>query len=71
NVRLYWAMHRKLPAGTSDAVTRHAIVEAKRMGIVHPDQLQSVTANQDAIWILGHTPGYRVKVDLAESIPPV
>ncbi|AZR23823.1 hypothetical protein NX81_017725 [Xanthomonas vasicola] len=71
NEPLYWAIHSNLPAGTSDAVTMHAIVEAKRMGIVHPDQLQSVTANQDAIWILGHTPGYRVKVDLAESIPPV
>lgn len=71
NEPLYWAVHSNLPAGTSDAVTMHAIVEAKRMGIVHPDQLQSVTANQDAIWILGHTPGYRVKVDLAESIPPV
>ncbi|KPL49957.1 hypothetical protein XAXN_04250 [Xanthomonas axonopodis] len=71
NEPLYWAIHSNLPAGTSDAVTMYALVEAKRSGIMHPDQLQSVTANQDAIWILGHTPGYRAKVDLSETIPPV
>ncbi|OOW80841.1 hypothetical protein Xclt_15215 [Xanthomonas axonopodis pv. clitoriae] len=38
---------------------------------MHPDQLQSVTAHQDAIWILGHTPGYRAKVDLSETVPPL
>ncbi|KFA33957.1 alpha/beta hydrolase family protein [Xanthomonas vasicola] len=71
NDPLYRAIHSNLPAGTSDAVTMHATVEAKRMGIVHPDQLQSVTAHQDAIWILGHTPGYRAKVDLSETVPPL
>ncbi|AZR25783.1 hypothetical protein A11M_0105535 [Xanthomonas vasicola pv. vasculorum NCPPB 895] len=71
NDPLYRAIHSNLPAGTSDAVTMHATVEAKRSGIMHPDQLQSVTANQDAIWILGHTPGYRVKVDLSETVPPL
>lgn len=71
NDPLYQAIHSKLPAGTSPAEAMHATVEAKRVGILSVDQLQSVTAHQDAVWIAGQTPGFRVKVDLSEGVPPL
>lgn len=71
NDPLYQAIHSKLPAGTSPAEAMHATVEAKRVGILSVDQLQSVTAHQDAVWIVGQTPGFRVKVDLSEGVPPL
>ncbi|SMQ94504.1 DUF6792 domain-containing protein [Xanthomonas fragariae] len=71
NDPLYQAIHSKLPTGTSPAEAMHATVEAKRVGILSVDQLQSVTAHQDAVWIVGQTPGFRVKVDLSEGVPPL
>ncbi|CAH2708442.1 hypothetical protein ALO95_03354 [Pseudomonas syringae pv. antirrhini] len=71
NDPLYQAIHSKLPAGTSPAEAMHATVEAKRVGILRVDQLQSVTSHQDAVWIVGQTPGFRVKVDLSETVPPL
>ncbi|TWQ60156.1 hypothetical protein FQJ90_22705, partial [Xanthomonas vasicola] len=71
NDPLYQAIHSKLPAGTSPAEAMHATVEAKRVGILSVHQLQSVTAHQDAVWIVGQTPGFRVKVDLSEGVPPL
>ncbi|MCC4615276.1 hypothetical protein LL972_04425 [Xanthomonas campestris pv. asclepiadis] len=71
NDPLYQAIHSKLPAGTSPAEAMHATVEAKRAGIIRPDQLQSVTSHQDSVWIVGQTPGFRVKVDLSETVPPL
>ncbi|MCC5049762.1 DUF6792 domain-containing protein [Xanthomonas campestris] len=71
NDPLYQAIHSKLPAGTSPAEAMHATVEAKRVGILSVHQLQSVTALQDAVWIVGQTPGFRVKVDLSEGVPPL
>ncbi|ARV23260.1 DUF6792 domain-containing protein [Xanthomonas citri] len=71
NDPLYQAIHSKLPAGTSAAEAMHATVEAKRVGILRVDQLQSVTSHQDAVWIVGQTPGFRVKVDLSETVPPL
>ncbi|MEA9609035.1 DUF6792 domain-containing protein [Xanthomonas campestris pv. plantaginis] len=68
---LYQAIHSKLPAGTSPAEAMYATVEAKRAGILRVDQLQSVTSHQDNVWIVGQTPGFRVKVDLSESVPPL
>ncbi|MCC5049767.1 DUF6792 domain-containing protein [Xanthomonas campestris] len=71
NDSLYQAIHSKLPAGTSPAEAMHATVEAKRVGILSVDQLKSVTAQQDTVWIVGQTPGFRVKVDLSEGVPPL
>ncbi|MFA8567148.1 DUF6792 domain-containing protein [Xanthomonas campestris pv. campestris] len=71
NDPLYQAIHSKLPAGTSPAEAMYATVEAKRAGILRADQLQSVTSHQDNVWIVGQTPGFRVKVDLSDSVPPL
>ncbi|ASN01294.1 DUF6792 domain-containing protein [Xanthomonas citri pv. malvacearum] len=71
NDPLYQAIHSKLPAGNSPAEAMHATVEAKRVGILSIDQLKSVTAQQDTVWIVGQTPGFRVKVDLSEGVPPL
>ncbi|CEF22553.1 conserved hypothetical protein [Xanthomonas citri pv. citri] len=71
NDPLYQAIHSKLPAGTSPAEAMHATVEAKSVGILRVDQLQSVTAHQETVWIVGQTPGFRVKVDLSEGVPPL
>ncbi|MCD0244319.1 hypothetical protein JWH05_00250, partial [Xanthomonas melonis] len=49
----------------------HATVEAKRAGIMRPDQLQGVTVHDNAAWIVGTTPGFRTKVDLSETAPPL
>ncbi|MBB4591604.1 DUF6792 domain-containing protein [Xanthomonas cannabis] len=67
---LYRSIHSKLPQGTSDAVALHATVEAKRAGIVNVDQLRSVTVQDGNAWIVGNTPGFRAKVDLAAEVPP-
>ncbi|WP_372372126.1 DUF6792 domain-containing protein [Xanthomonas sp. NCPPB 1638] len=71
NDPLYQAIHSKLPAGTSPAEAMHATVEAKRVGILSVDQLHSVTLHQDVVWIIGQTPGFRAKVDLSETVPPL
>ncbi|WDM80953.1 hypothetical protein K6979_06655 [Xanthomonas cucurbitae] len=71
NDPLYRSIHSKLPQGTSDAVVMHATVEAKRAGIVNVDHLRSVTVQDGNAWILGHTPGFRTKVDLAADVPPL
>lgn len=71
NDPLYRAIHSELPQGTSDAVAIHATVEAKRGGIAHVDQLRSVTVQDGTAWILGNTPGFRAKVDLSETVPPL
>ncbi|MCD0256702.1 hypothetical protein JWH11_00605, partial [Xanthomonas melonis] len=71
NDPLYQAIHSKLPAGTSPAEAMHATVEAKRAGIMRPDQLQGVTVHDNAAWIVGTTPGFRTKVDLSETAPPL
>ncbi|WP_338339880.1 MULTISPECIES: DUF6792 domain-containing protein [Xanthomonas] len=68
---LYRSIHSKLPEGTSDAVAMHATVEAKRAGIVNVDQLRSVTVQDSNAWIVGNTPGFRTKVDLAAEAPPL
>ncbi|MEA9579716.1 DUF6792 domain-containing protein [Xanthomonas nasturtii] len=71
NDPLYRSIHNKLPQGTSDAMAMHATVEAKRAGIVNVDQLRSVTVQDGNAWIVGNTPGFRAKVDLAAEVPPV
>ncbi|MBV6802983.1 DUF6792 domain-containing protein [Xanthomonas euvesicatoria] len=71
NDPLYRSIHSKLPEGTSDAVAMHATVEAKRAGIVNVDQLRSVTVQDGNAWIVGNTPGFRTKVDLAADVPPL
>ncbi|MCD0280011.1 hypothetical protein JWH04_13875 [Xanthomonas melonis] len=71
NDPLYQAIQSKLPAGTSPAEAMHATVEAKRAGIMRPDQLQGVTVHDNAAWIVGTTPGFRTKVDLSETAPPL
>ncbi|MEQ7330310.1 DUF6792 domain-containing protein [Xanthomonas campestris pv. campestris] len=71
NDPLYRSIHSKLPQGTSDAMAMHAIVEAKRAGIVEVNQLRSVTVQDGNAWIVGNTPGFRAKVDLAAEVPPV
>nr|WP_274392669.1 hypothetical protein [Xanthomonas campestris] len=30
-----------------------------------------MTSHQDNVWIVGQTPGFRVKVDLSDSVPPL
>lgn len=71
NDPLYRSIHSKLPQGTSDAMAMHATVEAKRAGIVQVDQLRSVTVHDGNAWIVGNTPGFRTKVDLAAEAPPL
>ncbi|MGV7180022.1 DUF6792 domain-containing protein, partial [Xanthomonas axonopodis] len=71
NDPLYRSIHSKLPQGTSDAVAMHATVEAKRAGIVDVNQLRSVTVQDGNAWIVGNTPGFRTKVDLAAEAPPL
>ncbi|ASK90477.1 hypothetical protein KWH04_13185 [Xanthomonas campestris pv. trichodesmae] len=68
---LYRSIHSKLPQGTSDAMAMHATVEAKRAGIVNVDQLRSVTVQDGNAWIVGNTPGFHAKVDLAAEAPPL
>ncbi|MFC0156334.1 hypothetical protein ACFFJ4_23035, partial [Xanthomonas dyei] len=53
------------------AVAMHATVEAKRAGIVDVNQLRSVTVQDGTAWIVGNTPGFRAKVDLAAEVLPV
>ncbi|QER96083.1 hypothetical protein FLG15_20095 [Xanthomonas phaseoli pv. dieffenbachiae] len=71
NDPLYRPIHSKLPEGTSDAMAMHATVEAQRAGIVDVNQLRSVTVHDGNAWIVGNTPGFRTKVDLAAEAPPL
>ncbi|WP_349970096.1 hypothetical protein [Pseudomonas caspiana] len=39
--------------------------------VLHFAVVSMLLSLQDAVWIVGQTPGFRVKVDLSESLPPL
>ncbi|UYC11891.1 hypothetical protein [Xanthomonas sp. CFBP 8445] len=62
---LYLAIKGKLPADVPAMAAMYATNEARRDGMTRPEQIKSVQMDNGAAWIEGHTPGFRVKVDLS------
>lgn len=66
---LFQAIRGKLPAHVPDAMAAHATLLAKQNGIDSAGKLHSVTVQGDSAYLLGTTPGFRAKLDLAQPVP--
>lgn len=67
---MFSAIRAKFPESVSDDKVMHATLLAKKEGI-HPDKVETFTQGDNA-WIAAtFPPGYRVKFDLAEPVPPL
>ncbi|WP_242162451.1 peptidoglycan-binding protein [Lysobacter sp. M15] len=69
---LYEAIARQLPAGTRPEVVANVTLQAQENGITGVDKLQSVKpdpASKSDVWVIGQTPGDRVRVDLNAPTP--
>ena len=68
---LFEAIHRQLPAGTSEAQAAHVMAQAKQSGIGETHQLDKVAVVDGNAWVVGRTPGFLAKVDLSAPVPPL
>jgi len=68
---MFEAIHRQLPAGTSDAQAAHVMAQAKQNGIRDAHQLDRVAVVDGNAWVVGRTPGFLAKVDLSAPTPPL
>jgi peptidoglycan hydrolase-like protein with peptidoglycan-binding domain len=66
---LFQAIRGSLPAHVPDAMAAHATLLAKQNGIDSAGKLHSVTVQGDSAFLLGTTPGFRAKLDLAQPVP--
>lgn len=67
---MFSAIRAKFPDSVSDDKVMHATLLAKKEGI-HPDRVETFTQGGNA-WIAAtFPPGYRVKFDLTEPVPPL
>ncbi|WP_460764365.1 XVIPCD domain-containing protein [Lysobacter fragariae] len=69
--RLYDAIQRQLPPGTSAEMTAHALARTRECGIRDEQQLDKVAVHDGNAWVVGKTPGFWTKVDLAATPPPL
>jgi hypothetical protein len=66
---LFQAIRGRLPAHVPDAMAAHATLLAKQNGIDSAGKLHSITVQGDSAFLLGTTPGFRAKLDLAQPAP--
>ena len=65
------AIHRQLPAGTSLEQAANVTARAQENGIRDVHQLDKVAVVDGNAWVVGRTPGFWAKVDLAAPVPPL
>jgi len=66
---LFAALRRQLPQVLSDDVVAHAMVQAKQGGISRESQLNQAVLHNGQVFIVGHMPGDRAKVDVSGPVP--
>jgi putative chitinase len=69
NHRLYAEIARQLPPGTRPEVAANVTLQALENGIASPDRLARVDVRGNDVFVMGTTPGDRVKVDLNAPTP--
>jgi putative chitinase len=69
NHRLYTEIARQLPPGTRPEVAANVTLQALENGITSPDRLARVDVRGNDVFVMGSTPGDRVKVDLNAPTP--
>jgi putative chitinase len=67
--RLYAEIARQLPPGTRPEVAANVTLQALENGITSPDRLARVDVRGNDVFVMGSTPGDRVKVDLNAPTP--
>lgn len=65
---LFVALRERLPATVSDAQVADVIDAARRSGVDAPGRLESVTVQDDVVFVRGTTPGFRARVDLSQPL---
>ena len=66
---LFKAIRGGLPAHFTDVMVAQATLLAKQNGIDSAGKLHSVTVQGDSAFLLGTTPGFRARLDLAQPVP--
>ncbi len=64
--QLFDRMRSDLPERVSDAQVMSAMVAARENGIHQPQQLRDVVLQEEKIFVMGTTPGFRAVVDLSQ-----
>lgn len=65
---LFTALRERLPAIVSDAQVAGVTDAARRSGVDAPGKLESVTVQDDVVFVRGTTPGFRARVDLSQPL---
>lgn len=59
-----------LPPGVPDEKLAHLALQTREQaGIAHPDRVASIQLQGDAVFVMGTTPGFRAKLDMAGAAP--
>lgn len=59
-----------LPPGVPDEKLAHLALQTREQaGIAHPERVASIQLQGDAVFVMGTTPGFRAKLDMAEAAP--
>lgn len=69
NHRLYAEIARQLPAGTKPEVAANVTLQAMENGVTSADKLTRVDVRGSDVFVMGGTPGDRVRVDLQAPTP--
>jgi hypothetical protein len=69
NHALYAQLARQLPAGTDPRITASITLQAMENGITSPDKLERMAVQGNDVFLLGTTPGDRLKADLQAPVP--
>lgn len=69
NHRLYAELARQLPAGTKPEVAANVTLQALENGVNSVDKLSRVDVRGSDVFVMGTTPGDRVRVDLQAPTP--
>lgn len=67
---LFEAIRQRLPAGTSEEKTAEIVLQTKAVaGIRDPGQIKDIIVQDERVFVMGRTPGFRTAVDLSTPSP--
>lgn len=66
---LFDAVRGRTPPGVADAHVLQAAAAGMQRGIDAPERLRDVLMAGDAMWVVGHVPGQRARVDVSGPAP--
>lgn len=68
---LFDAVRERAPAGIADSHLLQAAAAGMQRGIDAPERLRDVLMAGDAMWVVGHVPGQRARVDVGGQAPAI